>query len=202
MPTPTVRGRHSCNKVRAKHNHTRGWCCCFELGTDVSTTFELLSSSPQENESRQSCWGIVAHLPEPTLRSKDGKGENWAELLPFERAIRLEVRNHFRCGTKPKRSCTTVARLPTWCPYLQRKHPSKVVGPMVVTQEPGVQLPPAAPAAAPVSLSLPLSVCCSVLFSYWTVLKVDNLDMVVVHTLSLLAPDVWQPTFKAVRIRA
>ena len=27
-------------------------------------------------------------------------GENWAEPLPFERAIRPEVWNHFRCGTK------------------------------------------------------------------------------------------------------
>ena len=73
---------------------------------------------------------------------------------------------------------------------------------MVVTHEPGLQLPPAAPAAAPVSLSLPLSVCCSLsaVFLLDSV-RVDNLDMVVVHTLSLLAPDVWQPTFKAVRIR-
>ena len=69
--------------------------------------------------------------------------------------------------------------------------------------EPGLQLPPATPAAAPVSLSLPLSVCCSLSAVFLqladSVNVVDNLYMVV-RTLSLLAPDVWQPTFNPVRI--
>ena len=71
--------------------------------------------------------------------------------------------------------------------------------------EHGLQLPPATPAAAPVSLSLPLCVCCSLsavfLLLADSVNVVDNLYMVV-RTLTLLAPDVWQPTFKPVKIRA
>ena len=159
-------------KVRAKHNLAHG--CIDHVDAVVGTCnwrvdcFELLSSSPQDHERPQSCWGAVAHVPEPTLRSKDGS-MNRGKL---SRAAFVRESNQTRSlkslsvRDKTKRSCTTVARLPPWCPHLQRKHQSKVSGPTVVTQEPqaGLQLPPAASAAVPVSLSLPLSVllseCC------------------------------------------
>ena len=85
---------------------------------------------------------------------------NRAASVRESNLIRPEVWNHFRRGTKQN------AHVQRWHVFqldvpghLQQKHPSKFVGPMVVTQEPGLRLPPAAPAAALVSLSLPLCVC-------------------------------------------
>ena len=136
-----------------------GFTQAFAVCTQVDWCLEI---------SLQSCWGAVAHVPEPTLRSKDGS----IDRGKLSRAAFVRESNQTRSlktlsvRDKTKRSCTTVARLPTWCPHLQRKHPSKVAGPTVVTQEPqaGRQLPRAASAGAPVSLSLPLSVllseCC------------------------------------------
>ena len=42
--------------------------------------FELLSSSPQENESPQSCWGTVAHVPR-SVRKLVGKTERRATSI-------------------------------------------------------------------------------------------------------------------------
>ena len=75
---------------------TWNWCINY---------FELLSSSPQENKSPQSCWGAAAHVPEPTpppprLRSKYGSGKTEQSPLRVRESNQTQVKNHFRCRTK------------------------------------------------------------------------------------------------------
>ena len=164
MRTPAGRGMHSCNKVRPKHNRAHGWCCCsLELGIDMSTTLQLLSILPQDHESPQSSV-LLRNCSTRTWTHAPFErwiGENRAEPLPLVRSIR-PFGITFGVGQNKtlvyNGSTTSNLMSP---PSTDRKHPSKVVGPTVVTQEPGLQLPPAAPAAAPVSLSLPVSQCCS-----------------------------------------
>ena len=81
--------------------------------------------------------------------------------LPFERTTRSEVWNHFRRDMKSA-TCLLCDRTLVYnggttsnlLSHLQRKHPSKVVGPAVVKQEPGLPLPSvAAPAAVQASLT-------------------------------------------------
>ena len=85
--------------------------------------------------------------------------------LPFEKATRSGVWNHFRRGMKSA-TCLLCDRTLVYnggttsnlLSHLQRKHPSKV-GPVVVKQEPGLPLPSvAAPAAAQAFLTIPATV--------------------------------------------
>ena len=127
--------------------------------------FELLSSSPQDHESPQSCWGNVAHVPEPKLRSKVGYRGKLSRAASVSESNQTRSLESLSVREKTKRSCTTVARFPTWCPHLQRKHPSKVVGPTVVTSLGFSCHPP----LLQLRLSLSLSVCVAlwVLSSYY-----------------------------------
>ena len=132
--TPTCSGMHACAactcmrtaagrgicispKVRAKHNLSHG--CIDHVDAvvwNLELTCWLLWASFQfthDHERPQSCWEAVAHVPEPTLRSKVGsmdKGKLSRAAFVREsnqtRSLKsLSVRN------KTKRSCTTVARL-------------------------------------------------------------------------------------------
>ena len=94
---------------------------CPKFDSQTAMRYRVNYSLPQDHESPQSCWGTVAHVPEPTLRSKVGQGKTeQSRFRSREQSDPNLVWNHFRCKTKPKRSCTTVARFPTWCPHLQR----------------------------------------------------------------------------------
>ena len=96
--TPAGWGMHSCNKVPAKHNHARSWCCCsLELTCRLLwASFQFTPRSWKSSVLLRNCSARTwTHAP-----FESWIGENWAEPLPFDRAIRPEVWNHFRYGTK------------------------------------------------------------------------------------------------------
>ena len=161
------RGMHSYNKVPAKHNHARSWCCC-----SLELTCRLLWASFQFTPRS---WKSSVLLRNCSARTwthalfESWIGENWAEPLPFERAIRPEDwLESLSVRDKTKRSCTTVARFQTWCPHLQRKHPSKVVAPTVVTSLGFSCHPPLLQLRLSLYLSLSLFVALWVLSSYYS----------------------------------
>ena len=119
------------------------------------------------------CWTVPVHpktrtslLPVVFLRNCNAHSFRKMDRanvdpLPFEKATRSGVWNHFRRGMKSA-TCLLCDRTLVYnggttsnlLSHLQRKHPSKVSSPAAVKQEPGLPLPSvAAPAAAQASLT-------------------------------------------------
>ena len=167
MPTQAGRGMHSCNKVRAKPKvKTMRAVDAVRVVSNLELTCQLLWASFQFTPRK---WKSSVLLRNCSART-------WTHA-PFKRWIGETKQSHFRLREQsdPKLGITfsagqnktlvynggTTSNLTS---HLQQKHTSKVVGLTVVTQEPqaGLQLPPAAPAAAPISPSLCvlLSECC------------------------------------------
>ena len=196
-----------CNKVRAKHNHARGWCCC---SWNLELTCRLLWASFQFKPRSWTSSVLLRNFCARTWTHAAFErwiGENWAEPLLFERATWSDPKFGITFGAGQDK--TLVYNGGTSSNLMS---PPSTEAPVESCWPDGSDAGAWASVAtrrscscACLSISPPCVCvgggggCCSLsaVFRLDSV-KVDNQDMVV-HTLSLLAPDVWQLTFNLVR---